>query len=165
MSHECPAQSLPILQKSKCSMFIYIDLRQANLFPFCNFWTAPRLRMGRISRKQRGGNLIGWHYHPPHLLSSDQLDSHKYIFLFTIQNAANLWYCTHSLWSVQILVFRLLDTTLVDMKRQGVGWGGGLIRRNGYLLLCRTYLNPLTERWKGACLFVEKMIFSFEIMF
>ena len=93
------------------------------LFPFCNLRTAPRLRMGKISRKQRGGNLIGWHYHPPHLLSSDQLDSHKYIFLLTIQNAANLWYCTHSIWSVQILVFRLLNTTLDNMKRQGVRWG------------------------------------------
>ena len=46
------------------------------------------------------------------------------------------------------LAFILLHTTLVNIKRQGVGvgWGGALIRRSGHLLQCHTYLGPLKER-------------------
>ena len=53
------------------------------------------------------------------------------------------------------LSFILLHTTLVNIKRQGVGvgWGDALIRRSGHLLQCHTYLGPLKEAEK-------KLVFS-----
>ena len=83
-------------------VFANIIWQELAKFPFnlLQFKNDPCLRMGEVSCKQRGGNLIGWHYQLPHLLSSDRSQTNT--FLNTIQNAVTLWYCTHSLWSVLI---------------------------------------------------------------